>query len=228
MSTQEWRAGDAIASLFYAINLLETQNWLFCASHPHPHGLCILLWVLQMEICKWPLSLPRKLLSHPATLSGSHYSLTPPISLAFVHLQGRPSVRVTERMGFDSSETGLESESCDPEPLSSEGPKLQARQGLRQLSCCTVAHIIMGRLNCTSTQAQGIASAQVWMQFSITSHLFACRNTVFCPSIVFWAPQGHHAPSQQADLAEAQGWWMASRNMADYSRSRQLILIKPL
>lgn len=129
---------------------------------PIPTGYVFCSESCKWKICKQPLSLMRKLLSHPATLSGSHYSLTPPISLAFVHLQGRPSVRVTERMGFDGSETGLESESCDPEPLSSEGPKLQTRQGLRQLSCCsTVAHVIMGRLNCTSTQTQGIASAQV-------------------------------------------------------------------
>lgn len=88
--------------------------------------------------------------------------------------------------------------------------------------------VTMGWLNRTSTQAQVTASSQCWMQFSITSHLFFCHNTALCLNIVFLVPKGYHAPSQQADLAEAQGWWITSRNMADYSLSRQFILIKPL
>lgn len=75
----------------------------------------------ECKICEQSLSLLRKLLSHPTTSSGSHYSLTiTTISLTFVHLQGRASMRVPERMGTDGSETTLESESFDPEHLRSE------------------------------------------------------------------------------------------------------------
>lgn len=146
-----------------------------CASRPHPHCLCVLLWVLWMENM-WATTFPPE----KAAFLPNHS-----ISLTFVHLQGRASVRLPEGVGFDGSETGLESVSCDPNTSSSEGPRSQSRQGLQRLSCCTVAHVIMARLNCTSTQAQVIASSQVWMQFSITSHLFLCHNTALCLSVVF-------------------------------------------
>lgn len=118
---------DTTASLFYTVYL---GVWIDFSVHLSlvPTVYVFLFWLLWMENMWATTSSPEKAAFSPSCRTRLPLP-TSTINLTFVHLQESASTRMTEKVVCDGLKTGLESESCDPEPLSQKGPTPQTRQG---------------------------------------------------------------------------------------------------